>query len=71
MGFYNEKHVGIKARSDKRCAWCGNLIPKGMPHYVLVSMESYGQYPLHEDCHTEADDKCDGDMEKFLKEIYD
>lgn len=70
MGFYNEKYVGTKARSNKTCDWCGKSIPKGEPHYVLINMESYGQYPIHCECHKEANEKCDGDMDKFLEYIY-
>lgn len=71
MGFYNEKHIGTKARSSKTCDWCGKLIPKETPHYVLVDMESYCQYPIHEKCYKEADDKCHGNMEKFVNYVKD
>ena len=70
MGFYNEKHVGTKAKSSKTCSWCGKNIPKGTPHYVLINMENYGQYPIHEDCHKKADAECSGDMDIFLNKIY-
>lgn len=66
-GFYNEKRVGTKARSDKTCRWCGKEIPKGEPHYELVDMESYCTFPIHDNCHEDADNKCDGDMKKFIK----
>jgi ribosomal protein L24E len=66
MTFYNEKHVN-KGRTDRICSWCGKTIQKGTPYYMLVDMESFIQYPVHEDCHDEAADKCNGDMDEFVK----
>lgn len=66
MGFYNEKHIGTRAKSSKTCSWCGGNIPKGEPHYVLTCMESYCSYPIHEHCHTEASRECKDDMDEFL-----
>jgi len=69
--FYNEKHVGTKARSDKVCRWCGKKIKKGTPHYMLIDMELYSQFPIHESCKEDAGEKCNWDvkeLEKYLEQ---
>lgn len=66
LSFYNEKHAN-KGRCDRDCSWCDKEIPKGTPYYMLVDMGSFIQYPVHESCHDEALEQCDGDMDKFVK----
>lgn len=48
--FYEFNKVGTRARSDKTCTCCGNIIPKGQPHLVAKFYPEFMSYPIHEDC---------------------
>ena len=48
--YYEKREVGTRARSDKRCEFCGNKIPKGMPHDNHHFYPEFESYPVHKEC---------------------
>ena len=48
--FYEFNNVGTKARTNKTCDCCGELIPKGQPHSVAKMYPEFASYPVHLKC---------------------
>ena len=48
--FYETKHVGTRAKRDKDCDHCGEIIPKGEPHDVHHFYPEFFSYPTHKSC---------------------
>lgn len=51
--FYESKSIGTKARSDKRCEHCGQVILKGTPHLMMHFYPEFDAYPIHKECEDE------------------
>jgi len=48
--FYETNNVGTKARGDKQCEHCGELIPKGEPHHVHIFYPEFSAFATHSRC---------------------
>lgn len=48
--YYESRSVGTRARSDKRCEHCGEMIPKGTPHLTHHFYPEFESYPTHTEC---------------------
>lgn len=45
--YYEMKPVGTRAKSDKYCEHCGEVIKKGTPHEMHHFYPEFNAYPTH------------------------
>lgn len=50
--YYEARSVGIGARSNKTCEFCGGDIPKGTSHLMHHFYPEFNAYATHEKCST-------------------
>lgn len=48
--YYESRNVGTKARSDKWCEHCGEIIKKGTPHVMHHFYPEFYAYATHKEC---------------------
>lgn len=48
--YYELRGVGTRAKSDKDCEHCGEIIPKGEPHDNHHFYPEFNCYPTHKNC---------------------
>ena len=48
--YYESRSVGTRAKSDKICEHCGQIIPKGEPHKMHYFYPEFNAYPTHDRC---------------------
>lgn len=55
--YYEARHIGTKARTDKTCSYCGGNIPKGQSHDMHHFYPEFYAYPTHDKEHSFNGDK--------------